>query len=161
MQEADNVSSNQYLTFLLDGEVYGLSISTVREVLAFTSVTRVPQTPSYVRGVINLRGNVVPVIDLNTRFHGQQTEKSVDTCIIIVEIIIGSEAVLFGALADSVREVLELEHDQIAPPPKLGSRVNAAFIKGMGKKDDEFVILLDIDKLFSSEELITVQQAVF
>lgn len=157
MTQPSNVDMNQYLTFMLDGEVYGLAISKVREVLDFSSATKVPQTPDYMRGVINLRGNVVPVVDLNAKFSGRQTEQTVNTCIIIVEMDIGGEISVFGALADSVQEVLDLEPDQIEPPPKLGTKLNTAFILGMGKKGENFVILLDIDKLFSVDELETVQ----
>lgn len=154
---ASETNTNQYLTFLLNGEVFGLVISKVREVLDFTSVTRVPQTPDYMCGVINLRGSVVPVIDLNCKFSLQQTERTVNSCIIIVEIELDNETVIIGALADSVQEVLDLEPEQIEPAPKLGVKLNTEFIKGMGKRGEEFVILLDIDKVFSADELASVQ----
>lgn len=158
MADTEN-NMNQYLTFLLNGEIFGLVISKVREVLDFTSVTRVPQTPDYMCGVINLRGSVVPVIDLNNKFAMEQTEKTVNTCIIIVEIEMDNETVVIGALADSVQEVLDLEPEQIEPPPKIGTKLNPEFIKGMGKRGEEFVILLDIDKVFSADELASVQTA--
>jgi purine-binding chemotaxis protein CheW len=158
MVETGSIEFNQYLTFTLDDEVFGLAIDKVREVLDFTTVTRVPQTPPYMRGVINLRGSVVPVIDLNLKFGMNKTEKTVNTCIIIAEIEMDGEVTVLGALADSVQEVVELEPEQIEPAPKIGTKLNTAFIKGMGKKDDVFIILLDIDKVFSLEELAVVQK---
>jgi purine-binding chemotaxis protein CheW len=159
MGETDSIEMNQYLTFKLDDEVFGLAIGKVREVLDFTSVTRVPQTPEYMRGVINLRGSVVPVIDLRQKFGLAQAEDTVNTCIIIVEIELEGEATILGALADSVQEVLDLEPEQIEPAPKIGTKLDTEFIKGMGKRDEQFVILLDIDKVFSAAELATVQSA--
>ena len=157
MSETGSIEVNQYLTFKLDEEVFGLAIGKVREVLDFTTVTRVPQTPAYMRGVINLRGSVVPVIDLNLKFGMKKTEKTVNTCIIIAEIELDGEVTVLGALADSVQEVVELEPDQIEPAPKIGTNLNTEFIKGMGKRDEIFIILLDIDKVFSYEELAMVQ----
>ena len=159
MSEIGSIEMNQYLTFKLDGEVFGLAIGKVREVLDFTTVTRVPQTPAYMRGVINLRGSVVPVIDLNLKFGMKKTEKTVNTCIIIAEIELDSGVTVFGALADSVQEVVELEPDQIEPAPKIGTKLNTEFIKGMGKREEVFIILLDIDKVFSADEISAVQGA--
>ena len=150
--EATN-ETNQYLTFKLDGEIFALAIGKVREVLDFTTVTRVPQTPSYMRGVINLRGSVVPVMDLRLKFGMARTEKTVNTCIIIAEIEMDGETTILGALADSVQEVLDLEADQIEPPPRIGTKLRTEFIKGMGKHGEEFIIILDIDKVFSAAEL--------
>nr|WP_320009692.1 chemotaxis protein CheW [uncultured Desulfobulbus sp.] len=158
MVEANNIEMNQYLTFKLKDEVFGLAIGQVREVLDFTNITKVPRTPEYMRGVINLRGSVVPVVDLHLKFGLEQTEKTVNTCIIIVEINMDGEITVLGALADSVQEVVELEPEQIEPAPKIGTKLNTEFIKGMGKRDEEFIILLDIDKVFSNEELMQVQR---
>lgn len=160
MSETGSVEANQYLTFKLDDEVFGLAIGKVREVLDFTTVTKVPQTPEYMRGVINLRGSVVPVMDLRLKFDMEKTEKTVNTCIVIAEIEIEGEITVLGALADSVQEVLDLEPEQIEAAPKVGSKLRTDFIKGMGKQDERFIILLDIDKVFSSEELANVQSAV-
>lgn len=149
--------TSQYLSFKLDQEIYALDISQVREVLDFSDVTKVPRMPEFMRGVINLRGGVVPVVDLRLKFGLSATDKTVDTCIIIMEIAIEGETTLLGALADSVQEVMTLEPDQIEPPPRIGTRLNTEFIKGMGKKNDEFIIILDIDRVFSSEELVVLQ----
>lgn len=159
MATADSSETNQYLTFNLDNEVFGLAILKVREVLDFTSITRVPQTPSYMRGVINLRGSVVPVMDLRLKFNMAATEKNVNTCIIITEVELNGELVVLGALADSVQEVVDLDAGQIEPPPHMGTRLRTEFIKGMGKHGDGFIIVLDIDKVFSSEDLAAVQNA--
>ncbi len=160
MSETSNVEANQYLTFMLDDEVFGLAIEKVREILDFTSVTKVPQTPDYMRGVINLRGSVVPVMDLRLKFGMEKTEKTVNTCIVIAEIEIDGEITVLGALADSVQEVLDLEPDQIETAPRVGTKLRTDFIKGMGRSNERFIILLDIDKVFSSEEIADVQNAV-
>ncbi len=159
MSIAGIIEATQHLTFKLDEEVFALDISKVREVLEYTSVTKVPQTPEFMCGVINLRGGVVPVVDLRLKFGMPEAQKTVNTCIIIVEVSLDGESTVLGALADSVQEVLELEPDQIEPAPKIGTRLNTDFIKGMGKRDDEFIIILDIDKIFSTDELATVQDA--
>lgn len=151
--------TTQYLTFKLDAEVFAVDISKVREVLDFTTVTKVPRTPDFMRGVINLRGSVVPVVDMRLKFGMSETEKTVNTCIIIVEINLDNETTVLGALADSVQEVMDLEPDQIEPAPRIGTRLKTEFIKGMGKKDDHFIMILDIDRIFSSEELAMVQGA--
>jgi purine-binding chemotaxis protein CheW len=147
----------QYLTFRLGEEVFALDIAQVREVLDFTAITRVPRMPAFMRGVINLRGSVVPVVDLRLKFGLSETERTVNTCIIIVEIELEQERTVIGALADSVQEVIDLEPGQIEPAPRIGTSLDAAFIRGMGKRDEHFVIILDIDKVFSGAELALVQ----
>jgi purine-binding chemotaxis protein CheW len=150
--------TTQYLSFNLDDEVFALDISKVREVLEYTTVTKVPQTPAFMQGVINLRGSVVPVIDMRLKFGMSVTEKTINTCVIIVEINLDGNTTVLGAMADSVQEVFELEDDQIEPAPEIGTRLKTEFIKGMGKRDDSFIIILDIDKVFSSEEVAMVQE---
>ncbi len=151
--------TTQYLSFKLDGEEFALDISKVREVLDFTKITRVPQTPGFMRGVINLRGSVVPVVDLNMKFGIKDTEKTVNTRIIIGEIEVDGEETILGVLADSVHEVIELEPENIEPAPKIGTRLNTEFIRGMGKREEEFIMILDIDKVFSADELAVFSQA--
>jgi len=157
MATAGIMTTTQYLTFKLDDEVFALDITKVREVLDFTTVTKVPRTPDFMRGVINLRGSVVPVVDLRLKFGMTKTEKTVNTCIIIVEVTVDNETTILGALADSVQEVMDLTPDQIEPAPKIGTRLKTEFIRGMGKRDNRFVIILDIDKIFSTDELAMVQ----
>ena len=158
MSVASITDTKQYLTFQLGEEVFAVDVSHVREILEFTTVTKVPRTPDYMRGVINLRGSVVPVLDMRLKFGLSRTEKTVDTCIIVVEVFFEDESTIIGALVDSVQEVLELEPDQIEPAPRIGTQLKTEFIKGMGKRDDRFIILLDIDKVFSSEELAVIAE---
>ncbi|MCM0081970.1 chemotaxis protein CheW [Geomonas sp. Red32] len=141
--------TTQYLTFKLEEEMFALEIAKVREVLDFTTTTKVPQTPDYMRGVINLRGSVVPVLDLRQKFGMARAEKTVNTCVIIVEVELDGEKVVMGAMADAVQEVLDLEASQIEPPPRIGTRLNIDFLKGMGKHNDQFIIILDIDRIFA------------
>ncbi|MBI5559436.1 MAG: chemotaxis protein CheW [Deltaproteobacteria bacterium] len=150
----------QYLTFKLAEEVFALDVAKVREILEFSSITRVPQTPEFMRGVINLRGGVVPVIDLRLNFGMTATEQTVDTCIIVVEVNLKGEVIVLGVLADSVQEVVEMEPANIEPAPHIGTKLNTEFIKGMGKINNDFVMILDIDKVFSSHELLAVQGSV-
>ncbi len=153
------LESIQYLTFNLDKETFALDISRVREVLDYTQVTKVPRTPEFMRGVINLRGTVVPVVDLRIKFGLARTEKTVNTCIIIAEVTVDNETTVLGALADSVQEVIDLEPGAIEPAPRIGTRLNTEFIKGMGKQHEKFLMILDIDKIFSGGELAIVQEA--
>jgi purine-binding chemotaxis protein CheW len=157
MATAIETDATQYLTFKLGEEMFALDIAKVREVLDFTTVTRVPRTPDFMRGVINLRGSVVPVVDLRRKFNMEPSEKTVNTCIIISEVMVDGDTTVLGALADSVQEVIDLGPDHIAPAPRIGTKLRTEFIKGMGKQNDRFVIILDIDKVFSINELAVVQ----
>ncbi|TCK59364.1 chemotaxis protein CheW [Seleniivibrio woodruffii] len=143
----------QVLTFKLADEVYGVDIMSVREVLDFSSVTKVPHTPDFMVGVINLRGNVVPVVDLKRKFKMGATEKGVNTCIIIVEVIIDGDSTILGALADSVQEVVDFEESVIEDAPKIGTQLNTAFIAGMAKRETGFVIILNVNAVFSMNEI--------
>ncbi|HOV90663.1 MAG TPA: chemotaxis protein CheW [Syntrophorhabdaceae bacterium] len=157
MSVASIKDSRQYLTFKLGEEVFAMDVSHVREILEFNTITKVPKTPDYMRGVINLRGSVVPVLDMRLKFGMSETVKTVNTCVVVVEVVIQEETIVIGALVDSVQEVFELDPEQIEPPPKIGMQIKTDFIKGMGKRDDHFIIILDIDRLFSSEELACVE----
>ncbi len=159
MSTTEITETTQYLTFKLGDEIFALDISKVREVLDFTTVTKVPRTPDFMRGVINLRGSVVPVVDMRLKFGMTMTDKTVNTCIIITEISLDGDTTVLGALADSVQEVIDLEPDQIEPAPRIGTRLKTDFIRGMGKRDDHFIMILDIDRVFSAEELSLVQDA--
>jgi purine-binding chemotaxis protein CheW len=151
--------TTQYLTFKLDEEIFALDVAKVREILEYSSVTKVPQTPDFMRGVINLRGSVVPVIDLRLKFGMTATEQSVNTCIIVTEVEMEGDNILLGALADSVQEVDEMEPAQIEAAPHIGTKLNTEFIKGMGKQDGHFVMILDIDKVFNSVELADMNES--
>jgi purine-binding chemotaxis protein CheW len=149
--------TSQYLTFRLDEEMFALDICKVREVLEFSGITRVPRTPDFMRGVINLRGNVVPVVDLKLKLGLARTEKTIDTCVVITEVEVDGEKTVLGALADSVQEVVELDPSQIDPPPRMGTRIDTSTIRGMGKREDQFLIILDIDHVLTASELRAVQ----
>jgi purine-binding chemotaxis protein CheW len=150
--------TRQYLSFKLEEEEFALDISRVKEVLDFTKITKVPQTPDFMKGVINLRGSVVPVVDLNKKFGIKDTEKTSDTRIIIGEVTIDGDEIVLGVLADSVHEVMDIEPENIEPAPRIGTRLNTEFLRGMGKRGEEFVMILDIDKVFSAEDLVLVSQ---
>ncbi|BFR47802.1 chemotaxis protein CheW [Nitratidesulfovibrio sp. HK-II] len=145
--------TSQYLTFTLGEEVFALDIGTVREVLELTAITRIPRTPEFMRGVINLRGRAVPVLELRRKFGMDPVADTVNTCIIIVEAELEGEAAVIGALVDSVREVIEIPADAVEPAPRMGTAVRQDFIRGMGHRNDGFVIILDGNRIFSVEEL--------
>lgn len=149
----------QLLTFKLAEEVFAIDISRVREVLEYTQLTKVPRTPDFLRGVINLRGSVIPVVDLRHMFSMGFTEASVNACIIIVEVEIDAEEMVLGVLADSVQEVLELPRAQIENPPKFGARLKNAFLKGMGRREDHLLMILSIDEVFSGSDIAFVKEA--
>ncbi len=146
----------QYLTFALGEEVFALETGSVREVIELVPVTRIPKTPPFMRGVINLRGHAVPVVDLRVKFDMPTAHDTVNTCIIIVDVEVEGENCYMGAIVDSVREVFEMSSDQINPPPRMGTSIRADFIRGMGKQNEEFIMILDIGKVFSQEELAQV-----
>jgi purine-binding chemotaxis protein CheW len=160
MSVAGITETTQYLTFKLAEEAFALDVAKVREILDFTTITKVPRTPEFMKGVINLRGSVVPVIDMRLKFGMSETEKTVNTCIVVVEVDFDSETIILGALADSVQEVVEMEPEQIEPAPKIGTRLNTEFIRGMGKHGENFIMILDIDKIFTTEEIIMTQEAI-
>lgn len=151
MSEQENEHCNQFLTFVLCDEIFALDISKVCEVLDCADITRVPQAPDYMCGVINLRGSVVPVVDMHCKFNLDASARTVNTCIIIIEVELDGEKTVVGAVADSVREVVDLEADQIVAPPRIGTKLNTEFIRGMGKHLDGFVIILDIDQVFKCD----------
>jgi purine-binding chemotaxis protein CheW len=144
---------HQYLTFALGSEMFAVRILNVKEIIEFGDITAIPMVPDFIRGVINLRGLVVPVIDLACRFGGQATEVSRRTCIVIVELSEGETRRDIGVVVDSVSEVLEIAAAEIEPPPAFGARIRTDFIDGMGKVDGRFVIILDTEKVLSIEEI--------
>ncbi|MCK4625136.1 MAG: purine-binding chemotaxis protein CheW [Phycisphaerae bacterium] len=152
-QEQQTQKAGKYLTFVLAGEEYGLEILRVREIIGYMDITAVPQTPDYVKGVINLRGQVIPVVDLRTKFGMETAEQTEETCIIVVEISQGDHSISTGIVVDRVSEVLDIASGDIEDPPDFGSRVDTDFILGMGKIGDSVKILLDIDKVLAGDEL--------
>jgi purine-binding chemotaxis protein CheW len=156
--EATNVQP--YLTFKLGAEVFALEVSKVREVLDFTTITKIPRTPEFLRGVINLRGSVVPVVDLRLGFGLDSVDPTVNTCIIVVEVAMAAETIIVGALADAVEEVVDIDAADIQPPPRLGSAIETDFIQGMGKRENGFLMILNIDRIFSASEVAHVVESI-
>ncbi len=146
----------QYLTFTVSSESYALNVINVKEVQEFRELTKVPRMPDFMRGIINLRGSVVPVIDLKLKFGLGSTDKTIDTSIIVTEVELEGEAVTMGLLTDSVEEVIELKDSEIEPTPYIGTKIDTAFIRGMGRKGDDFLIVLDINKVLSTSEISLV-----
>lgn len=149
----------QYLTFSLGKEMFAIGILNIKEILEYGSLTTVPMMPEFIRGVINLRGAVVPVVDLAARFGGRPSDITKRTCIVIIEVASGEERQDIGVVVDAVSEVLEIPATEIEPPPAFGAKIRADFIAGMGKVDGKFVILLDVDQVLSTEELAMVSKA--
>lgn len=148
------VGVQQYLTFDLAGEEYAISILRIREIIEYGEVTRVPRMPGWVRGVINLRGNVVPVIDIAVKFGMPETVTSNLSCIVLVEVEIDAESIVMGVVAESVNQVIDLSEADIRMPPTFGTRLKADFLIGMGSVGKKFALILDIDKILSTEELL-------
>mgnify|MGYP001453240154 CR=1 FL=1 len=139
---------DQYLTFKIDEEYFTVNVHNVREILEYTKITKMPDAPHFMRGIINVRGSVIPVIDLRLKFGMEETEAKNSTRIIVMEIQGEGRTLVIGSLADSVKEVIEITPDQIEPPPEMGTRWKKDYILGVGKYHDEFIMLLDIKKLF-------------
>lgn len=164
MEDMSGNASNQYLTFVLGGEVYGVNVVNIKEVLVVPKMTRVPRMPEFMNSVINLRGNVVPVLDLRMKFGLGKTEHTKDTSIIVTEVsnvFKDEDAVSFtiGIFSDVVLKVVSLDADQILPPPKIGVAIDTEFITGMGRDDGNFIIVLNLNKLLNENELLNAANA--
>ena len=144
---------NQYLTFFIRGEEYAAGILRVKEIIEFERVTRVPAMPEHVRGVINLRGAVLPVIDLAAKFGHGPSEPARTTCIVVAETKLGDELLTVGVMADAVSEVVDMADEAVEPPPSFGTHVRADFLTGMGKLDNRLVLVLDVDRVLSPVEI--------
>ena len=149
---------NSYLSFNLGEEEFAAHVGKVLNILEMTRITEVPKSPEYMKGVINLRGTVLPVVDTRIKFGMTPTEYTTNTCIVVMEVDMEGDIVQVGALVDSVQAVLELEDSQIQPPPSIGSKYKSEFIYGMAKVDDRFIMLLDMEKVFSSDEIMQVKE---
>lgn len=146
----------QYLTFMLGGETYAMGILAIKEIIEYGNITEIPRMPEFIRGVINLRGAVVPVIDLGARFGKRTTNITRRTCIVIIEVANGEETQDVGVMVDAVNEVLEISASEIEPAPAFGANIRADFIEGMGKIKGKFVIILNIHQVLSVEEMATL-----
>jgi len=154
----DVVKAGKYLTFLLGSESYGIDIMKVQEIIGIVTITRVPRTPDFIRGVINLRGKVIPVIDLRLKFGMNARASTGRTCVIVVRIYQNDSPVTTGLIVDSVSEVLDIATDQVEDSPSFGENINTDYILGMGKCGEKVVMLLDIDWVLSREEISIVAQ---
>jgi purine-binding chemotaxis protein CheW len=144
--------TKQYMTFKLGNELFAIGVAQVREVLEVSQITRVPTSPEYMRGVVNVRGQATPVVDLRLKFGLPAVADTVHTRIIVMELELDGEATVLGGVADSVHEVIEIEAGSIDPPPRIAMRWRSEFIMGMGKRGEEFIIILDVNRVFSSDE---------
>lgn len=143
----------QYLTVRLGEESYALGLLSVKEIIEYSGVTQVPMMPPYVRGVINLRGRVVPVVDLMRRLHGQPVELNRRSCIVIVEVGLSDDRQDMGVIVDAVSQVVEIPPSTVEPGPSFGARLRADFIAGMGRREGGFVIMLDIERVLNAEDI--------
>lgn len=148
---------NSYLTFKLGDEIFAANVSKILNILEMVKVTAVPKAPEYMKGVINLRGSVLPLVDTKIKFEMGATEITNNTCILVLEIDMDGETIHVGALVDAVLEVLEFDDKDIQPSPTIGSKYKSEFIDGMAKKDDDFIMILNMDLIFSSDELIMLK----
>jgi purine-binding chemotaxis protein CheW len=155
VSETSAAGAGQYLTFELAGEEYALEILQVREILRYEEITRVPTAPASVRGVLNLRGKVVPVVDLAVRFGLAATETTRKTCIVIVEVAQEGEALVMGILADAVSQVVDLQPGEIEPPPVFGTRVRIEYLRGLARAGSRFALLLDLERLLGTEDALS------
>jgi purine-binding chemotaxis protein CheW len=144
---------NQFLTFTLNDEHYAVAVAKVREVLEYTKITKLPRTAAFMKGIINLRGSGLPVIDLRLKFGMEETPIKKDTAIIVLDVTSADGEIVVGALADAVHEVVEIAADKVEAAPKFGTKLAAEFIQGVGKRDDGFIIILDIDRIFNNDEV--------
>jgi purine-binding chemotaxis protein CheW len=145
--------TRQYMTFKLGDELFAIDVAQVREVLEVAPITKVPTAPAYMRGVVNVRGQATPAVDLRLRFGLPAVADTVNSRIIVMELALDGEATVLGGIADSVHEVIELEPGNVNPPPRIAMRWRSEFIQGMGKRGADFIIILDMAGLFSSAEL--------
>jgi len=152
-QNPETARETQYLTFHLAGEEYAVGILAVKEIIPCGALTKVPQTPPSIRGVINLRGSVVPVVDLAVKFGLGASAETNRTCIVIVEVNLDGEPTIMGILADAVSQVIDFAADDIVPPPVFGTRVNTSFLTGMGTLGNKFVLLLNLDRALAAADV--------
>jgi purine-binding chemotaxis protein CheW len=156
----DGQKVQQHLTFMIGGEEYAVSLLKVKEIIEYDTVTEVPKTPEWIRGVINLRGSVVPVIDLAVKFRQAPSVAGQLTCIVIVEVECEGEETVMGIMADSVRQVIDLTPRDIEPPPTFGTRIKVDYLLGMARSGKKFCLMLDTEKVLSIDELLELPDAV-
>jgi purine-binding chemotaxis protein CheW len=150
----------QYLTFMIGAEEYAVSLLKVKEIIEYDTITEVPKTPEWVRGVINLRGSVVPVIDLAVKFRQSPSVAGKLTCIVITEVECEGEATVMGVMADSVRQVIDLKPQEIEEPPSFGTRIKVDYLLGMARAGKKFCLILDTEKVLSTDELLELPDSI-
>jgi purine-binding chemotaxis protein CheW len=151
-----NPQIQAYLTFKLQEELFAVNVSQVLEILEMKPITKIPGAPEFMRGVINLRGSILPVIDTRLKFRMQHIDFTIDTCIIVLSIKTEKEPILVGAIVDAVQKVLDIPQDQILPPVSMGAAYREDYVLGIGKVDEDFVLILNTDKVFSAEEALNL-----
>ncbi len=154
------IKTNQYLSFRLGAESYAIDVANAREIVECCGISQIPDMPDWIRGVINLRGSVLPVLDLKQKFGMGLTEQTKHTCIIVVEIVLEGDPFIIGVLADAVQEVFELAPSEIEPPPRFGTRISTAYLRGVSRRNERFYIILDADRIFTSGDLAHTEQAI-
>lgn len=159
MKQEEISTLNSYLSFSLDRECFGVNVSKVIEILEVPHITKIPKAPSFMRGVINLRGTVLPVVDIRLKFGLAPKADTINTCIIVFNISLGQETVMVGALVDAVQEVFEMKETDMQPAPSMGGRYKSEFIRGMAQRDEAFIMMLQVDNIFATEEIINLQMA--
>ena len=150
---------NSYLTFKLGDEIFAANVSKVLNILELTKITKVPKAPHYMKGVINLRGSVLPLIDTRSKFEMEETEYTSNTCILVLDIDMSGESVHVGALVDSVQEVLEFDENSIQAAPSIGTKYKSEFIEGMAKVGENFIMILNMDLVFSTDEMSLIKES--
>ena len=158
MKDEKLTEINSYLTFKMGDEEFALHVNKVLNILEMTKITQVPKAPDYIKGVINLRGMVLPVVDTRIRFAMSETVYTDKTCIVVLELIFENEKVYVGALVDQVVAVLEIGNDEIQPPPSIGDKYKSQFISGMVNTDEKFIMILDMEKLFTGDEIVELKE---
>jgi purine-binding chemotaxis protein CheW len=162
MKAPDKTKINSYLTFKLGDELYAANVKNVINIVELSRITKVPKVPDYMLGIVNLRGAVLPVIDTRKKFGLPLTEFTVNTCILVLEVVVNNNSALIGALVDGVKEVIEIDNEEIKDPPSVGFNLNKYFITGVYKKKEEeaFIMILDMDTIFSTDDVVTISQQV-
>jgi purine-binding chemotaxis protein CheW len=152
------VASYQLLTFTMSEETYALEVASTREVLEYSRITPIPRTPKWIRGVLNLRGAIIPVLDLKQKLQMGTTENSRDACVLILELLLDGEPTVVGILADSVKEVFEIDAKEIEPPPRFGAKISTEYLRGVGRRNEALFILLDVQRIFAASDLSLAEQ---
>lgn len=151
-------SIQSYLSFQVGTEIFAASVTNIINILEMTKITKVPKSPVFMKGVMNLRGIVLPVLDTRIKFGLPETEYTTNTCILVIEILSKNETIQLGAIVDNVQEVLELSKEDILPPPSLGTSFHSDYLTGMARKNDNFIMIIDVNKVFADDEIINVQE---